>query len=82
MVFNYLDTLEPGCVFVSGEVVRAVRMRSLLSRRNPMDGTITRYMREYSHHVRPLKRVGPKGLSKYRVAHEEEAYLEEQAVGS
>lgn len=76
LVFGWLDRVTPGREFGPRELQKFVRQQTN-GRRNPQDGTITRYIRAYNAQGGRIKNVS-RSKSLYRKQLEwEQGYLDE-----
>lgn len=67
ITYDLLDSLKEGEEFFALDLANRVSEKAQSFRKRPMDGTVTRYIRHYSRQRRPIRRIGAKELSKYRV---------------
>lgn len=67
ITYNLLDSYKDGEEFFGIDLASKVSKQTQALQKHPMDGTVTRYIRHYSKCRRPIRRIGAKELSKYRV---------------
>jgi hypothetical protein len=67
ITYDLLDSLKEGEEFFAPDLAHKVSRKAEHYPKRPMDGTVTRYIRHYSRQRRPIRRIGAKELSKYRM---------------